>query len=66
MNSSVQAYAAAQFNYDSIRTQRWFNLTIGGGNSPLSQGYDFEGMFTIPVCHNANGNFISATASQYI
>ena len=67
MTASVRAYYIAKFDYESVRQQRWFdamrNSTVLGSPSPASQGYSFEGMFTLPVCSDFYGNFISAVKS---
>ena len=68
MTASVRAYYVAQFDYESVRQQRWIdamrNSSVSGSTSPVDQGYSFEGMFTIPVCSDFYGNFISAVKSR--
>jgi len=67
MTASVRAYNVAEFDYESVRQQRWLdslkNSSTLGSASPLDLGYSFEGMFTIPVCSDPYGIFISAVKS---
>lgn len=64
MTASIRAYNIAKFDYDSIRQQRWTKLMVDRQSDNGLPGYDFEGMFTIPVCRNPNGIFISSIQSK--
>ena len=63
MQSSVYAYHAAGFDYDQVKQTRWIeaigNASKSGAQNPLDMGYGFEGVFTLPVCGDPTGNFVS-------
>ncbi|KAI9838493.1 MAG: hypothetical protein M1837_002451 [Sclerophora amabilis] len=60
MESSINAYNAHQFTYDDVRADRWTSalLDTQNGGSPLDLGPRMEGVFTIPVCYDPEGQFI--------
>ena len=70
MESSVRAYNVAKFDYEYVRLQRWIgavsNSSTKGAASPVNEGYGHEGTFTIPVCSDPLGKFISKVQSTFI